>query len=154
MMTRIVWAALATVCLASAQSDWTAVGQLTAGQKIRILPLKGELISGRYLTWSADSLAIDRGGRRGTVTIARPEVRWVRAARKGGRLRRTLIGAAAGFGIGFVIGAALARQITDDNDPPRFETGGGMGLFGAGVGAGLAALAGGGTDYPVIYRTR
>jgi hypothetical protein len=53
--------------------------------------------------------------------------------------------------------ASAAGSLTDRNNPSfgsRAQAGGGVGLVGAGIGALIGALAGGGSRYQTIYQTR
>ena len=74
---------------------------------------------------------------------------------KRSRWRGALIGSLSGFAAGFVAGASKAGYLADRNNPPaslRFGMGAGLGLYAAGIGAPIGALAGG-SKSTTVYRS-
>ena len=146
---------IAAAAYASAQdADWQKLQSLTPGDRVGVLLRDSKYIGGRFRSWSADRLDIARKSREETLKFT--DVQRVNVARKGSRAKSAAWGALIGFGAAFPFGAASAGYLTDQNNP-RFQTrmgmGAGFGLFGAGIGAAIGALAGG-TDRVTVYRAR
>ena len=135
------------------QSDWGRLRELQPGQKVVVLTTDGKFAEGPWQTWSENGLGIQKRNR--SHSIPMNTVRRVSVQQKGSRMRSALIGAAVGFGVAFPFGAAWAGYIVDRNSPPlstRLGLGAGVGMFGAGIGAAIGALAGG-TKNVVVYET-
>ena len=136
---------LALVCLLgkSAQAanwnDWQLLARLQAGDLVR-LSLKTGRVDGVFQSWTPEQVTV------GTITAKREDVRKIERYRPGAwsRGKTAAVGALAGFGSGFVIGAALgpsARGCTGwslfcmDRGTSSVLIGGTFAIIGAGVGA-------------------
>lgn len=91
---------LAAGCFA--QSDWSAVRDLTTGTKVVIVERSGLQTKARITRADDVTVFLDKGR-----TIARDSVDRVYLTKRGSILKRALIGAAAGAGIGAAIGAVV-----------------------------------------------
>ena len=133
-------------------ADWSALRQPPAGSRVTVVLENGKYEQGRMKAVSAEAVEIDT--KRGLRSFKVAEVRRVYVREKASRWKGAMVGALVGFGIGFAIGAPSAGYLTDRNDPPvttRLGMGAGLGMFGAGIGAPLGALAGGSKNV-TIYR--
>lgn len=144
---------LATLLGVSAQAqDWDGLRHLVPEQRISVRTPDGSWVEGRFRSWSPEALQVTVKKDIRRITLA--DADRVIASGKGSRWKSALIGAAVGFGLAFPVGAASAGYITDQNNP-RFQTrvgvGAGLGLFGAGIGSAIGALAGG-TKHTTVYR--
>ena len=132
--------------------DWEKLQSLTPGERVGVVLRDRKYIEGRFRSWSPERIDIARGQREESLKIA--DVRSVTVRRKGSRLKGTGIGALIGFASAFPFGAASAGYIADQNNPSiqtRMGMGAGFGMFGAGIGAVIGALAGG-TRQVTVYR--
>jgi hypothetical protein len=145
---------LGTLCAAQeSHSDWTSLGNLPQDAKVRIIRPGGTDVTGLFRGWTPDAVTLAKGKDK-SLSLERKDVRRAYRIEKGSRVRSALWGAVAGFVPGFVLGAAGAGYIADQNNPStgtRMEAGLAVGGFGAGIGAGLGALAGG-TRSTLIYK--
>ena len=103
--------------------DWKSVSALQPGDQVRVSLKNGKSVTGPFQTWTPEGASIGAG------TVARDEVKKLeRLRRRGGHLKHAAIGAAIGFGGGFVVGAAVGGC-----HPYEFRCLG-RGMIGAGVG--------------------
>ena len=130
---------------ASGQSDgWEKAQALLPGAKIELFLAGEKTVVGTLAEVSPDGLTLIR--KRDSMQVAKSDIRRINLLGKGSRLRNTGIAALFGFGFGCPIGAGLAGQITDENNP-RLGTragtcvvlGGLVGGIAAGVGAAVPA---------------
>jgi hypothetical protein len=150
----IVLAALVCIPCWGQDQSWNRVAKLSPGDPIQVVQKDGHTVDGRFQSLSPESLTLENDNQASSLAIA--SIKQVSARRKGSRWKAAGIGAAVGFGIGFPIGAASAGYLTDRNSPKfslRAGVGASLGLFGAGIGSGIGALAGG-SRYETIYRSK
>ena len=150
----LVFAALLCVPLWGQDPAWDRVAKLATGERIQVLQRDGNTLDGQFRGLSPDRLNI--AVRNQVRSILLDSIKQVSVRRKASRWKATGIGAAIGFGIAFPIGASSAGYLTDQNNPSivtRARFGAGLGLFGAGIGAGLGALASG-SHFDTVYRSR
>jgi hypothetical protein len=116
--------------------DWQSVAQLKAGDRIR-LSLKTGPVDGEFQKWTPQDVST------GTLTARREDVLKVERYRPGawGRGKSAAVGALIGFGGGFAIGAASGGCHLGQLGLclSRGELGGGLGVVGATIGAGIGA---------------
>ncbi|MGD9587580.1 MAG: hypothetical protein AB7Q37_10220 [Pyrinomonadaceae bacterium] len=125
-------------------SDWQAVVALKPGTRV-IVSERGEgEIKGRIRAADDSSIAIERGGKR--ISVSRSSVDRVYLAKRGSVLKRALIGAAAGAGIGAAIGAGVTVATKGDG----LAAAGGF-LYGIPVGAAIGAATTGTKRGRLIY---
>jgi hypothetical protein len=82
----------------SAQSSWSNLNALQAGQKIQVTGADSKTHSGTFVRATDSGLSLEEAG--GAQTIQRQDVRSVKLMENRHRLRNTLIGAAVGAGAG------------------------------------------------------
>jgi len=139
MKTIAIITLLAAPLLASAQDrhDWQSLGQLQAGDRIR-LSLKTGPATGAFKTWTPQQVTV------GTVTARKEDVLKIERYRQGawGRGKTATVAALIGFGGGFAIGAAAGgcHQGQLVSCWSRGSFGAGLGAAGAMIGAGIGAL--------------
>jgi len=146
----------ALVCLPGRGEDatWNRVAKLSAGDAIHVLAKDGHTSEGRYQGLTPEGLTLE--SRNQIRSIALVSIKQVSVRRKGSRWKAAGIGGAVGFGIAFPIGAASAGYLTDRNNPTlvtRAGSGATLGLFGAGIGGGIGAIAGG-SRFETVYRSK
>jgi hypothetical protein len=83
------------------------VSTLRAGQKIQILEMNSNRVTGTFLNVTDSGITLKE--KADEKTIERPDVRSVRLMKNKHRLRNTFIGAGIGAGVGAGIGAASYR---------------------------------------------
>jgi hypothetical protein len=116
--------------------DWQSLGQLQAGDKIR-MTMKTGPVDGSFVSWTAQQVSA------GNVTARRDDVVKIERYRAGGmgRGKHAVIGAVIGFGAGAGIGAAVGGcrqdQLCFVGRGTVAAAFGGVGLL---VGAGVGAL--------------
>ena len=128
-----------------AASDWRVLRDLTQGQRIQVVRADLTSTRGRFESWSESSIVIRSAG--GTVTAPKETVLRVSARPKRHRLKRILIGAAIGGGVGLLIGAV--SEEADDNAVAGL--GSLSGVFGA-IGSGAAGAVGAIPRSKTLYR--
>jgi hypothetical protein len=150
----IILAAL--VCIPGWGQDqtWNRVAKLFTGDSIQVLQKDGHTAEGKFQGLTPESLALESRNQVRSITLV--SIKQVSVRRKASRWKAAGIGGAIGFGIAFPIGAVSANYFTDQNSP-RFSTragaGAALGVFGAGIGGGLGAIAGG-SRYETVYRIK
>ena len=148
-LTAAIWLIALPVAPAFSQSptqtsNWDALKSLSENSRIGVVLKDGKYADGRFRSWSPDAITISGG--RGPQTLRAENIRRVQTRQKASRWTGALVGALVGLAIAFPIGASTAGYLTDRNDPTlghRVGMGLGIGMFGAGIGAPLGALAGG-----------
>ena len=116
--------------------DWQSLGQLQAGDKIR-LSLKTGPVTGVFQNWTPQQVTA------GTATAQKEDVVKIERYRQGGgRGKRAAIGAVIGFGGGFAIGAGITGCHQGEIGPCVSRGVGGAAAGGAGavIGAAIGAL--------------
>ena len=150
----IILAALVCIPGWGLDQAWDRLAKLSAGDPIQVLEKDGHTAEGKFQRLTPESLALESRNQVRSITLV--SIKQVSVRRKASRWKAAGIGAAVGFGIAFPIGAASAGYLTDQNNP-RFGTRAGagatLGLFGAGIGGGLSAIAGG-SRYETVYRSK
>ena len=116
----------------SAQSSWSNLNALQAGQKIQVTGADSKTHSGTFVRATDSGLSLEEAG--GAQTIQRQDVRSVKLMENRHRLRNTLIGAAVGAGAGAGITAGT------------WENHGFLGDKGTGAAVGAVIGRGGGGD--------
>jgi hypothetical protein len=116
--------------------DWQSLGQLQAGDKVR-LSLKTGPVTGAFQNWTPQQLTA------GTVTAQKEDVLKIERFREGGgRVKHAAIGALIGFGGGFALGAGITGCHQGEFGPCVSRGVGGAAAGGAGavIGAAIGAL--------------
>jgi hypothetical protein len=137
-LTVVVVCTLGTAAEGQDRHDWQSLGQLRAGDSIR-LSLKTGPAEGAFQNWTPQQVTA------GTVTARREDVLKIERFRPGGRGRgkSAAVGALIGFGGGFAIGASVGGCHQGEFLCPHISRGvfgAGFGFVGATVGAAIGAL--------------
>jgi hypothetical protein len=136
--------------VAEQQQGWAAVQALTSGVKLQIETKDGKQIKGKLNNASETTLTLTRNGT--TAKLNRDDIQKIYQLRGGSRATSTLIGTAAGAGVG--TGASLALlAATGGSDDFNGILATGI-LIGAGIGAAVGLLAGKGNKRILIYESR
>ena len=128
-------------------ANWQAVRSLSPGHKIQVVLQDGERARGAFVSASDAALVIRAEG--GERSIARHDVRVVRAHAPSRRTRNGLIATAAGAGIGLAIGFAVCPQCSDEGAAGKYT--GPFAAAAAGVGAAIGFLP---TPYRTMYKSK
>src|SRR5919199_6546779 len=131
--------ALAQVPPASAQAraraldDWSAVQNLSPGQKIIVRTKDGDRLTGRFD--SANDLLVNFTDGHRKVSLTRESIKLVQLDRGNSRRRGILVGAAIGAAAGFAVGSIVYFPAKDDIVGTTVPGSAALGLaIGAGVG--------------------
>lgn len=128
--------------------NWSAVGELSRGDKLSVEMKSGERVEGKLSSVSDAALVISQDGSK-TATLERADIRRVYHTRGSSRRKWALIGTAIGGGVGAGGGGYLiARGVSE----PAVIVGGAA--LGAGIGAGLGAALGRDKKNDLIYEAR
>jgi hypothetical protein len=138
LLTVVLMCALVTAASGQDRRDWQSLGQLQAGDKVR-LSLKTGPVEGVFQNWTPQQLTA------GTVTAQKEDVLKIERFREGGgRLKHAAIGALIGFGGGFAVGAIADPTCHTGQficiQVSRGVAGAIGGAAGAAIGAGIGAL--------------
>ena len=133
---------------ARALDDWSAVQNLSPGQKIIVRTKDGDRLTGRFD--SANDLLINLTDDGKKLSLTRESVRLVQLNRGKSRWNGGLLGAAIGGGGGAAIGGALVAQ-GDDYASATFPGTIGVGAL---IGFGIGAAIGKGRKNETIYESK
>jgi len=136
---------LLAVCAVLA-ADWGAIERLRVAQRIEVTTRNRERIRASFV--SASSYAMVVREKSGERSIARAEIRTVRVADPGRRVRDGAIWTAVGAGAGAAIGEAVCPYCPNEGHGYKFVG------PGAAIGAGLGALGFLPTPYRTIYKSK
>ena len=125
-------------------NDWGRVERLKKGTTLYVSLINGSEVKGKVASVAADSIALVRDGR--STSIARADIARVYRAKRGSILKRTLIGAAAGAGVGMLVGAGVVAATKGDG----LIAAGGF-LYGIPAGAAIGAATAGKKRGELIY---
>ncbi|MBL8217709.1 MAG: hypothetical protein JNL62_00685 [Bryobacterales bacterium] len=120
---------------------WSRLGTLSGTIQVRAELTSGARLCGAIASVGPSRLTLRR--RDGAASVV--ERSSLRSVSLRSRRRGALYGLLAGFGVGFVTGAAAGPYIADFGNPGaarRVKYGIGLGLFGGGIGAGIGVLTG------------
>ena len=124
--------------------DWGTVESLRQGTSLVVETKLGREVKGKLVNSSPDSIQLRARGK--GITFTRDEIRNIFLTRRGSVLKRTLIGAAAGAGIGTAIGVGVTAATKSDG----LAAAGGF-LYGIPAGAAIGALTTGRKKGKLIY---
>jgi len=128
-------------------AGWDAVQRIAPDHKIEVVTRDGK--SMRAVFVSASETALVARSKSGEQSIARPDIREVRATDPSRRARSGLISTAVGAGLGLVVGFAVCPGCRNEGAGWKY-----MGpLTAVGAGAGMAAgfLP---TRYRIVYKIK
>jgi len=136
---------LLTSCFAFAAdtTQWTNLKSLHSGDRIGIIQSNQKRVEGRFLRAGDSDVVIDAGGE---ITLAQNQVVRVYKRPRLTRSKRILLGVGAGLAAGAIINATAGERFRNEGS----GIAAGAILGGAGAGAGIAALTGGG--YKTVYQ--
>jgi hypothetical protein len=123
---------LLTGQIAAAPSDWAAVEQLAAGERIAATLSSGKTLKGKVDHVTPASVFVERRGK--TIEVKRGDVARLYRLKAGAGAKWAMIGAAIGAGAGGALGGAVMER----------ETGFGAAMAGT---VALCALIGAGVGY-------
>lgn len=134
-------------------TNWANVRGLAPGTPLTVVTRDGTYVNGKFHIWSDTRIEVLRGKSK-VRSFAMTDVHRVQMRERASRWKGALWGAILGFAAAFPCGALSAGYVTDQNNPgvqTRVAIGTGFGLFGAGIGAAVGALAGGSRSV-TLYR--
>ena len=124
--------------------DWSAVTRLRSGTRVYLNARGGDELKGKVVSVSGKAVELRVNG--GVFTVAKDNVLTIHLARRGPRLKRAFIGAAAGAGIGAGVGAGVVAATKSDG----LAAAAGF-LYGIPVGAVVGAVTAGHKRGELIY---
>jgi hypothetical protein len=127
-----------------AQSEWTSVRELKAGTRVVVVERSGAESTGRVARVDDIALTLDKGR-----AISRDSVARLYLTKRGSIMKRALIGAIAGAGIGTALGVIATVATKSDG----LAAAGGF-LYGIPVGAAIGAATVGRKRGRLIYESR
>lgn len=144
----ILICALGATCLSCAQSQpdsWANLSALHQGDKIQILQVDHQAISGSFQNATEDSLSIQN--KAGAQTLRKQDIRYVKILKNTHRLRNTLIGA----GIGAGAGAGITAGVWESHGFLGTKSDGAAlgAVLGAVIGVTVGALS---PSHPTLYK--
>jgi hypothetical protein len=140
LLSALLLVAVAPVCA----QDWAAVARLRSGTRVYLNERGGDELKGKVASVSDRTVELRVNG--GVVSVAKDNVLTIHLARRGSRLKRAFIGAAAGAGIGAGVGAGVAAATKSDG----LAAAAGF-LYGIPVGAVVGAVTAGHKRGELIY---
>ena len=126
------------------EESWDSLRSLRVGEKIQVVDQKLKSQNGTFVSVSDEAITFQAG--KDAVTVQRADVFRVSSREHHKRLRNTLIGLAAGAGVGAVVGCANSGWEPGEQCMWALPFALGVGGIGAGVGAALPP------GHPTIYR--
>jgi len=141
----LFFAAASASLAQSTVNDWNSLEALNIGANVFVATKSGRELKGKLLKTSATGIEVKNGS--APVTISRDDIQSVHRSRRGSMLKRTLIGAAAGAGIGFGVGGIVAVATKTNG----LAAAGGF-LYGIPIGAAIGAATTGRKRSELIYR--
>ncbi len=130
--------------ITAAPSDWAAVEQLAAGERIEAALSTGKTLKGKVDHVTPASVFIERRGK--TIEVKRGDVARLYRLKAGAGAKWAIIGAAIGAGAGGAVGAAILERKSGFGGAMA-----GMVAFVGLIGAGVGYLLKGGKSV-LIYR--
>jgi hypothetical protein len=124
--------------------DWSTVTRLRSGTRVYLSARGSDELKGKVVSVSGKAVELRVNG--GVVTVAKDNVLTIHLARRGPRLKRAFIGAAAGAGIGAGVGAGVVAATKSDG----LAAAAGF-LYGIPVGAVVGAVTAGHKRGELIY---
>jgi hypothetical protein len=137
--------ALVASAWAADEGNWNNLAQLKRGDRIGVIGSDMKRTEGRFVSFEEGGLSIETDQ---PVTIAKDRVVRVYRRARTNRVWRTAIGAGIGVAAGAVLNATIGERFRNEGQ----DVAGALIASGAGVGAGLGALSGGGNV--TVYRRR
>ncbi len=134
----------------SAQSDWAAVQNLSAGARLQIETKDGKRQKGTLDVVSATAVTLRGNGR--NTSVSKDDVQKIYQLRGGSRVTTGLIGAAVGAGGGAGAAAALLGA-TGGSDDTTGILGKGI-LIGLGIGAAIGVAVGKNGRRTLVYESK
>lgn len=144
LMLCLFFAAASTSSAQASANDWSALESLKSGSKVIVLTKSGRELNGKLLKTSSTGIEVKSGST--ATAITRDDVQTVHRSRRGSMLKRALIGAAAGAGIGVAVGGIVAVATKSNG----LAAAGGF-LYGIPIGAVVGAATTGRKRGELIY---
>lgn len=126
-----------------AQSDWSSIRDLKPGTRVVVVERSGAESKGRVTRADDTTVLLDKGR-----TISRDSIARVYLTKRGSILKRALIGAAAGAGIGTAVGVIVTVATKSEG----LAAAGGF-LIGIPAGAAVGAATAGRKRGRLIYES-
>lgn len=123
----------------NAKGDWAAVQAVPAGEKLNLRLKDGKKAEGNLQSVSATTLTLSKDNK--TTDFSRDAIAKVYRVIQKSRGKSIAKGALIGAGIGFAGGAGVGLAAGQYEDLGTAELVGIFGLLGAGIGAGIGAVA-------------
>ena len=135
----------------SPEHSWSNLSQLRAGQKIEVVDFKLKNVTGRFVSFSEDTVSLVAGSVR--LSISQPDVLSVKKQGASHRKRNALIGLGIGAGIAMAVGAVKLGANHETGEPPAFVTVAPIGVV-LGAVVGVALPPGQATVYSAKARSK
>ena len=130
-------------------AEWDAIQRIPRDKKIEITTRNGTRTRAAFVSATAGAMVVrEKSGER---SIAQAEIRQVRVADPGRRVRKGLLWTAAGAGVGFAIGFAYCPYCPNEHTG---YTGYSFIVPGVAVGAGAGALGFLSSPYRTVYKSK
>lgn len=128
-------------------ADWEAVQRISPGQSVKVDVGRDETIRAEFVSANDSTLVVRSGS--GERSLERTDIRRVRVADPGRRVRRGLIATAIGAGAGLGIGFAVCPHCANEGSAGKFT--GPLTAAGAGLGAIIGFLP---PPYRTLYKNK
>jgi hypothetical protein len=132
-------------------ASWDNLKALQAGEKIRVAQTNSKTVSGPLVSVSDAAISVEGEG--GPQTVQRHDVRSVKLAKHGHRLRNALIGGGIGAGSAAILGAAIDPPCKNADEfcfgPTQGQNAGIFAVLGFVIGGVIGALI---PSHATIYR--